>query len=284
MRIDLHTHSSVSDGTDTPTRLVMKALTAGLDVIALTDHDTLDGIQEAVEAGRRMGIRVIPGVELSTRQDGHTVHLLGYGCDPFNQELAEEMARIRVGRTERIPGMIARLGDLGIDITFDDVMAQAVGSPSVGRPHVADALVAAGVCQARDEAFAKYLGPKGPAYVKRYLCPLGRGIDLIHSAGGVAIIGHPWARGGDEVLTAPVLSEMVSKHGLDGIEVAHQEHSLHDQELLSEMGKRLGLLRTGGSDYHGKGKVNNDLGCQTTRETALREILRRIRTRGGANF
>lgn len=202
MKIDLHTHSRVSDGTDTPTSLVRLAAQAGLDVIALTDHDSFGGIPEAMEAGKRIGVKVLCGIEMSTEHNGRSVHLLGYGCDPFDRQLGEELGRIRFGRTDRLPGMVEKLTEAGLPITMDDVMTAAGGAPAVGRPHVADALVAKGYVEDREEAFAKWLGEGCPGYVHRYAVPLERGIDLIHAAKGVAVIAHPWGRGNRETLPA----------------------------------------------------------------------------------
>ena len=137
MRIDLHTHSRVSDGTDTPTTLVMKAFAAELDVIALTDHDTFGGVLEAQEAGKRIGVKVLCGIEMSTVHNGKSVHLLGYGCDMYDRALNEELARIRFGRSERLPAMVAKLNEAGLELTMEDVMTAAAGAPVVGRPHVA---------------------------------------------------------------------------------------------------------------------------------------------------
>ncbi|MFT3886619.1 MAG: PHP domain-containing protein [Arachnia sp.] len=281
MKIDLHTHSSVSDGTDTPTGLVMKALQAGLDVIGLTDHDTFDGVAEAQEAGKRIGVRVVAGIEVSTQHDGRSVHLLGYGCDPYHRPLIQELTEIRVGRTGRIPEMVQRLTELGLEVTMEDVQVAAKGAPAVGRPHVADALVARGHIKDRDEAFAHWISEDGPAYVKRYACPLERAIDLIHDAGGVAVIAHPWGRGGREVLSAPYIESLVRDHELEGIEVDHPDHDDDTRSLLFEMGARLGLVRTGSSDYHGLGKKNNPLGANLTRPTAFRDLMGRIKRRGG---
>lgn len=281
MRIDLHTHSVVSDGTDTPTRLVLKAMEEGIDVIALTDHDTFDGIPEAVEAGKRIGVKVLPGIEMSTQVDGHSVHLLGYGCDPFNRPLVAELAKIRVARTGRLKAFADRITELGMPLAVDDIVAAAGASPSIGRPHVADAMVAKGYVEHRDEAFDKWLRDDRPGYVPRYACELGQAIDLIHAAHGIAVIAHPWARGGDRVLTAPVIEALVAEHGLEGIEVDHPDHDEHTRELLFAFGGRVGLIRTGSSDYHGLGKRNNPLGANSTREGAYREVLRRIRLRGG---
>lgn len=281
MKIDLHTHSRVSDGTDTPTMLVMKAFAAGLDVVALTDHDTFGGVVEAQEAGRRIGVKVLSGIELSTEHDGHSVHLLGYGCDPFDRDLNAELGRIRVGRTERLPEMVRRLQEAGLEITLDDVLKAAGGSPTLGRPHVADALVAKGHVASRDEAFALWLAEGKPGYVHRYAVPLEQGIDLVHAAKGVAILAHPWSRGGQEVLQAPYIESLVREHELEGIEVDHPDHDPKTRDLLFEMGGRLGLLRTGSSDYHGTGKKNNPLGANLTRASAYRDLLARIKRRGG---
>lgn len=282
MRIDLHTHSRVSDGTDSPTRLVMAAREAGLDVIALTDHDTFDGITEAMAAGRRIGVRVVPGIELSTERDGHSVHLLGYGCDPANRALAEELVRIREGRSGRIPAMCEALTAAGCPVTVDDVLKAAQGSPSVGRPHVADALIARGHVGTRNEAFDRFLAEGKPGYVHRYACPLPLAIDLVHDAGGVAVLAHPWGRGRREVLPAPFIEDLVREHGLEGIEVDHEDHDVETRSLLFEMGARLGLIRTGSSDYHGSGKKGHPLGINLTRKSAFNELLARIRLRGGS--
>lgn len=281
MRIDLHTHSRVSDGTDTPTSLVMKAHQVGLDVLALCDHDTFGGIPEAMEAGKRIGVKVLCGIELSTVHDGHSVHVLGYGCDPFDRDLNEELGRIRFGRTDRLPTMLRRLEEVGVPITAEELSEAAGGSPSIGRPHVADALVARGYVADRDEAFAKWLGEGRPGFVSRYAVPLERGIDLIHEAKGVAVIAHPWGRGNREVLPAPYLEELVRTHDLEGIEVDHPDHDDDTRELLFEMGARVGLVRTGSSDYHGTGKKNNPLGANLTRPSAYRDLVGRIRRRGG---
>ena len=195
MRIDLHTHSAVSDGTDSPAELVAKAKAAGLDVVALTDHDTFDGLDAAVAGGRAHGIEVVRGVELSTRRAGQSVHLLGYGADEAHPGLDAEMERVRAGRSMRLAPVLDRLAALGVPLTEEQVRVHVGDSPSIGRPHIADALVAAGYVADRKEAFDRFLADGGPAHVPRYAIELGRGIDLIHAAGGVAIIAHPWGRG-----------------------------------------------------------------------------------------
>ena len=281
MRIDLHTHSAVSDGTDTPTGLVLRAVAAGLDVIALTDHDTFDGLLEAQEAGRRAGIVVLGGIEMSCQHSGHPVHLVGYGCERTSPALLSELARVRAGRVGRLGAAVERLNAVGLEITVEEVLAQAGSSPSVGRPHIADVLIGKGYVVDRGEAFLRYLAEGRPGYVPRYSTPLERGIDLIHQAHGVAVIAHPWGRGNRDVLPAPYLESLVREHGLEGIEVDHQDHDAATRSLLFEMGGRLGLIRTGSSDYHGLGKRDHELGCNLTRATAYRDILRRIAARGG---
>ncbi|MHA6509383.1 PHP domain-containing protein [Tessaracoccus sp. Y1736] len=260
---------------------MMKAFEAGLDVIALTDHDTFGGVGEAQEAGKRIGVKVVGGIEMSTEHSGSSVHLLGYGCDPFDRELNAELARIRFGRTQRLPAMVAKLNEAGLAITLEDVMAAANGAPVLGRPHVADALVAKGYVVDRDEAFALWIGDDRPGYVHRYACPLERAIDLVHAARGVAVIAHPWGRGGQAVLPAPYLESLAREHGLEGIEVEHPDHDEETRSLLFEMGARVGLVRTGSSDYHGLGKKRNPLGANLTRPSAYRDLLARIRRRGG---
>lgn len=281
MRIDLHTHSAVSDGTDSPTGLVMSAAEARLQVIALTDHDTFDGLSEALAAGQRFGVRVVPGIEVSCNQDGTEVHLLGYGCRTSDESLGAELELIRNGRSGRLFRMVKALQRAGLEITVEEVLARGGSTPSIGRPHVADVMVAKGYVADRDEAFRDWLEEGRPGFVRRYSCDLARAVDLIHGAGGAAVLAHPWGRGAERVLTTDVITALTRHHRLDGIEVDHQDHTAEQRALLFELGGRLGLIRTGSSDYHGTGKKNHPLGCNTTRETAYRELCTRIQLRGG---
>ncbi len=282
MRIDLHTHSWFSDGTDSPTRLVLNAQQAGLNVIALTDHDTLAGLDEARAAGRRVGVRVLDGVELSASHEGHELHLLGYGPRRDDPGLNTELERLRVGRAQRLPKMLAKLADLGMPLTLEEVRAAAKDSrTSLGRPHVADAMVIRGYVANRDEAFERYLDRDGPAFVPRPAVGLAEGIDLLHGAGAAAVIAHPGIRGASTVLTGTLLEQLRAEHGLDGIEVDYPLHDLHTRELYHQLGARLDLVRTGSSDYHGTGKRGHELGCATTRPPAFDELLRRIAAHGG---
>jgi predicted metal-dependent phosphoesterase TrpH len=279
MRIDLHTHSSTSDGTDTPEELVENAARAGLDVVALTDHDTFDGLDAAVATGEQVGVQVVRGLELSCARQGSSVHLLGYGADPEDPALAAELERVRDGRQGRVAGVLAKLDALGVGVT-EEAVARFVGdSPSVGRPHIADALVEAGHVRDRTEAFDRFLADGGPAHVARYAIDLERGIDLVHGAGGVAVIAHPWGRGRERLLPPELLATLAKEHGLDGIEVDHQDHDRDARRRLRKLVQRLGLLGTGSSDYHGTGKTDHDLGCNTTAPEVFAEISDRLAAR-----
>jgi 3',5'-nucleoside bisphosphate phosphatase len=276
MRIDLHTHSLISDGTDTPGELVRKARAVGLDVVGLTDHDTFDGLDEAVAEAERVQIHVVRGMELSCSRHGDSVHVLAYGADPGSPGLAAEMARVRDGRLGRLTGVLAKLAELGVPVTEAEVMAQVGESPSVGRPHIADALIKAGHVRDRQEAFDRFLADGGPAHVHRYTIEVDRGIDLVHEAGGLAVIAHPWGRGREHVLPPSLLEALVRDHGLDGIEVDHQDHDAETRQLLRTFAANLGLLATGSSDYHGAGKLDHDLGCNTTDPEVFDEMQRRL--------
>jgi 3',5'-nucleoside bisphosphate phosphatase len=276
MRIDLHTHSLLSDGTDTPSALVGKARGVGLDVVGLTDHDTFDGLDEAVAEGERLGVHVVRGMELSCSRRGSSVHVLAYGADPANPGLASEMARVRDGRLGRLTGVLAKLAELGVPVSEAEVMAQVGESPSVGRPHIADALIKAGHVRDRQEAFDRFLADGGPAHVHRYTIEVDRGIDLVHEAGGLAVIAHPWGRGREHVLPPRVLESLVRNHRLDGVEVDHQDHDHDTRRQLRTLADSLGLLATGSSDYHGTGKLDHDLGCNTTDPMVFTEMQRRL--------
>lgn len=281
MRIDLHTHSAVSDGTDTPRELVQAAARAGLSVLALTDHDTFDGLDEAQSTGAELGLQVVRGLELSCGQHGNSVHLLGYGLDETDPALTDELIKIRQGRSGRVERVLELLAEHGAPITEAQVMAQVGGSPSIGRPHIADALIEAGHVKDRTEAFDRFLAEGGPAHVHRYAIDIGRGIDLIKAARGVAVIAHPWGRGRQQELPAERLEQLVAEHGLDGIEVDHQDHDESTRAQLRALGLRLGILLTGSSDYHGTGKVDHDLGCNTTDVLSFDSLQHLIRERRG---
>ncbi len=273
MRIDLHTHSDRSDGTDPPAELVGRARRAGLDVVALTDHDTTDGWGEAVAAATRAGIRLVRGIEISTRYAGSGVHLLAYLPDPDHDELVAELERVLDGRNGRLPAILERLARIGIDVDADEVRSLAGDAAALGRPHVADALVARGFVADRAEAFTRFLGPGGPAYVNRYAPDLRTMIRLVSAAGGVSVLAHPWARRHEHgALDEAGLSELRTA-GLAGVEVDHQDHDARTRARLRELAEDLDLVRTGSSDYHGSGKVDHDLGCNTTDPEQFERLL-----------
>lgn len=281
MRIDLHTHSNVSDGTDSPTELVAAAAASGLDVIALCDHDTFDGLDEAVAAGETHGVEVLRGVELSAQYRGSSVHLLGYGCRVQDAELQAELARIRSGRSGRVPAMLANLARHGMPVP-EAVLFRYVGdSPSVGRPHLADAMVELGYVADRREAFDRWLADDKPIFVPRYTTSLVGGLDLIKAAGGVAVIAHPWGRISRDLLPPKLLARLAASGSLDGVEVDHQDHDGDTRAELRALADRIGLLVTGSSDYHGSGKADHDLGCNTTAPEVLAEIRVRVAARDG---
>ncbi|WP_433161166.1 PHP domain-containing protein [Kribbella sp. CA-247076] len=273
MRIDLHTHSNRSDGTDPVDVLMGHAKRAGLDVIALTDHDTADGWADGRRAAEELGIGFVPGIEISCKLRGISVHLLGYLPDPSYPGLAEELRIVRDGRTDRIPSIVARLNGLGVPLTVDEVLAQATGTPSVGRPHVADALVANGTVANRSEAFDRFLADGKPGHVSHYAIDPGRAIDLVRAAGGVPVIAHPWGRSSYKVITADTIARLVEEHGLAGIEVDHQDHSPESRAELRGIARELGIVYTGSSDHHGAGKIDHDLGVNSTEPEQFERLL-----------
>ncbi len=272
MRADLHSHSSASDGTRPPAEVVARAAGAGLDAIALTDHDTVAGVAEAV-AALPPGLALISGMELSCRRDGHSVHLLGYLFDPEHEELAAQCRAIRQSRVERAKAMVGRLADLGTGVTWEQVAAIAAGGV-IGRPHIARAMIEAGVVGSFDEAFTpQWIGPGGRAHVRRYALDPAAAIALLHSAGGVAVLAHPLAvtRGwiaGEELIAELALA------GLDGVEVAHPDHDMAQRNQLTTVARRLGLAKTGGSDDHGQ-LTGDRIGCETTGQEDLGRLLER---------
>ena len=191
------------------------------------------------------------------------------------------MQATRASRAGRLDAICQRLSDAGMTVTIDDVHRTSGSASSLGRPHVADAMVAKGYVEDRDEAFRDWLSDGKPAYVPRRSVALEEGIDLIHNAGGVAVLAHPWGRGAQQDLTPQVIASLSAYHQLDGIEVEHQDHDQVARRMLFDLGGRLGLVRTGASDYHGSGKRDHELGCNVTRETAYRELVTRIQLRGG---
>ncbi|MGJ9423827.1 PHP domain-containing protein [Aeromicrobium sp. CF3.5] len=264
MRIDLHTHSNRSDGTDSPAELVQKSAALNLDVVALTDHDNTAGWDEAQTAADACGIRLVRGMEVSTKLHGTSVHLLGYGFDPDHTALNAELKLVLDSREQRVPRILELLAAQGMSITMAQVEEQSGRAAAIGKPHIADALIKAGHIGHRDEAFQGLLDDGGSANVEKYGIPLARAIELLKDAGGRAVIAHPWARESQEVLSAEAIASLVES-GLDGIEVDHNDHELSHRAELREIAADLGLVVTGSSDYHGTGKSSEFfLGCHVT--------------------
>ncbi|MGZ4486250.1 MAG: PHP domain-containing protein [Nocardioidaceae bacterium] len=264
MRIDLHSHSDRSDGTDTPAALVRRAQERSIDVLGLTDHDTTEGWQEAAEQAVRSGVTLVRGIEVSCRFAGYGVHLLAYLPDPTYPPLVAELTRILDGRSARLPATIDRLRGLGIEIDAGEVERLAGDAAALGRPHVADVLVAKGVVANRSEAFERFLGPQGPAYVNRHAADLVAMIGTVAAAGGVSVVAHPWARRHNhDALDAAGLARL--RHaGLAGVEVEHEDHDEATRTTLRGIAAKLDLVVTGSSDHHGAGKIGHELGCNTT--------------------
>ncbi len=270
MTIDLHTHSTASDGTDSPAELVAAAAEAGVGTLAITDHDTTAGWAEAAGAASRVGVTLVRGIEISTQYRGISIHLLGYLLDPDDPDLGAELAAARASRDVRLDRIVRRMAADGVPVTVEEVRAQVQDGATVGRPHIADALVASGVVADRDEAFATYLHGSSPYYVPHYAPDALRAVGLVVAAGGVAVIAHPFAnRRGRTVGEADV--EELATAGLAGLEVGHRDHDAGEQAAAARLVARLGLLATGSSDYHGTGKPNR-LGEHTTDPRVLAEI------------
>lgn len=271
MVVDLHSHSSVSDGTEPPADLVARAARVGIDVLAVTDHDTTEGLAEALDAGRRLGVCVVPGIEVSTAWQGADVHLLVYWPHTDDEALQQMLAEVRQGRATRIPAILARLAAHGIDVTEDEVARVAGDAASLGRPHVADALVAAGVVDSRDEAFASLIGEGMPGHVRKPAPPLPKALSVVRGAGGVPVLAHPWGRGSRHALHGAALAELAA-HGLAGIEVDHVDHDDDTRSTLRSIAARLDLVVTGGSDYHGEGKAGVPLRLNCTAPDAFERL------------
>lgn len=268
--IDLHTHSSVSDGTETPSELVRAAIAAGLGTVALTDHDTTAGWDEAFEAAAGTGLTVVPGMELSTRRGWRSIHLLAYLVDPDNLPLREETLRIREARLTRAESIVARLA-ADFDISWADVVAQTSDGATVGRPHIADALVARGLSSDRSAAFRDILHPKFGYYEPHYAPDPLTAVELVRAAGGVPVLAHPATRGIDDVISRENLGMLVDA-GLFGLELRHRENRPDAVARLEDYAAPFGLVVTGSSDYHGAGKPNR-LGENTTEPDVLERIL-----------
>lgn len=257
-RLDLHLHTTHSDGSCTPTEVVGLAHQANVTALAITDHDITSGISEAIAVGEQYGIEIIPGVEISSIMGNSELHILGYFLDWENSLLNERFKSLRDSRHRRNPQIVDRLQNLGIDITYDEVRALA-GSDSVGRPHIARALMDKGVVTSAKEAFDRFLGDGKPAYVPRELPSPTEAIQWIKAARGLAVLAHPtWVKLTDQTLAELILQ--LKANGLDGVEVYYSTHAARQTREYLRLAQQLGLLVTGGSDFHGLTKPDIEVG------------------------
>lgn len=249
---DLHLHSTASDGVVAPEKIGGMAASVGLKAIALTDHDTTRGLSACDEGCRSAGVAFVPGIEISAdpKRDVGNCHLLGYFIDPANEQLAALCRRQGEARAHRAPEIIDRLRALGMSVTLDEV-ERIAGTSAVGRPHFAHALLQAGYVESLHEAFEKYLGKGRPAFVRKYRVDAEQAIRAIRAAGGIAVLGHPVQfRFVDESDCRRTIRGLVDL-GLSGLESVHPDHSLEQQQWFGQLAAEMGLLRTGGSDWHG---------------------------------
>ena len=269
---DLHTHTIHSDGLHTPEEIIAAAASARLRAVGVTDHDSVLALAAATKAGERAGIEVIAGVELSVEIENRDVHLLGYFIDPEDERLLGHLARYQASRYARAQEIVRRLNAINIDLSWEAVMAQA-GAAAVGRPHVAAALLEEGYVDTYEDAFQRYLGNERPCYVKKVSVPPEEAIDAIHAARGLAVLAHPG------LYTPASTIDSLVHAGLDGIETVHPKHSpdqvRHYQRLVNE----LGLLESGGSDFHGQGRGESVVGNPSVPYKIVVEMKRRLGNR-----
>jgi len=270
--IDLHTHSTASDGSFPPAEVVRLAKEAGLKAMALTDHDTTDGLAEAVAAGEKLGVEVIPGVEISAQYTDDSMHVLGYFLDYRSGRLEDRLGVLKQSRKERNPKIIAKLNALGVSITLEQV-ERISGGGQVGRPHIARALLESGYVSSMQQAFDIYLKNGGKAYVAKFRFPPAEALEMIREARGVPVLAHPFTLG---LGSAGALKELLldlKAHGLAGIEVFYSEHSPEQEALFLKLARELGLLVTGGSDFHGANKPGVSVGKIRSRDRLTYDLV-----------
>jgi len=271
--VDLHTHSSVSDGDRSPAEVVRLAEARRLAAVALTDHDTTAGLAEAAAAAEPLAVRFVPGVEISAKTRRGMLHVVGLGIDPARRGLQAVLRRVSDARRRRNPKMIAKLRALGVDISLAELRDFAGGSESVGRLHMARLLCRKGHAASTADAFKRYLGVGGPAYVDKERLESADAIAAIHAAGGLAVLAHPVHL---ECANAAQLERIVRSfrhHGLDAIEVYHSDHTPAQTRLVLDLARRLGLMVSGGSDFHGGGKPGVGVGSPRTPRAAVEQLL-----------
>lgn len=282
--IDLHTHTTASDGSLTPTALVQKAHEIGLAALAVTDHDTISGLAEAHAEARRLGLDFLAGVELSVEDKDGRFHLLGYGFDPNFDELAEKLLNLRRSRAARNTQMAAKMAALGLPVTMDDVRNAAKkhggeDSEVIARPHFAQALIAAGVVASVQEAFDTYLASGKPLYQAKDVLTPAEAIGLLHRAGGVAVMAHPGLVPLSKDALKARIKSLAEDAGMDGLEALYSQHSPAETAFFLEVARENNLLVTGGSDFHGTPKPRVPLGIVSENRPAPPELLQLLRNR-----
>jgi predicted metal-dependent phosphoesterase TrpH len=263
--IDLHTHSTASDGSCSPAEVVRLAKEGGLAAVALTDHDTVDGLPEAAAAGEEFGVEVIPGVEISAQFPGGTMHILGLFVEYHNGRLDQGLAVLKQARIDRNPRIIAKLNALGIPITMEQI-DRISGGGQVGRPHIARALMEAGYVQDLQEAFDKYLGWHKPAYVSKFRFPPDQALAMIREAQGIPVLAHPFTLGLGSAFALRNLVIELKGLGLAGLEVYYSEHTPEQEALYLKLARELDLQISGGSDFHGLNKPEITLGSMPSQD------------------
>lgn len=263
-RINLHLHSKVSDGALSPAQLIKRATTIGLDLISITDHDTCDAYRNLPEIP--LPLHILPGMEISSQHKGHDVHILAYGCDMENKALCELTEMYLKGRRQRAIKMISLLGDMGMEISLDEVVAVAGSRELIVRPHIAQILVAKGYVQNKNEAFEKYIGNFKPAFVPKPEVSVPEALSVIHNSGGLACLAHP-----GKLAKPEFLAELIPM-GVDGLEVCHPDHNLEDMQRFIDIATAKGMYMTGGSDFHGTQDQHNVFAAVEVPEIVLQSV------------
>ncbi len=257
--IDLHVHSTVSDGTLSPTELALYAHSKGLSAIALTDHDTVDGIEECMKKGNELGLTIVPGIEFSADHFGKEVHILGYYINYRDQHLIAQLASLLEARSKRNEILLEKLREVGCPLEMKDLIAEAGPKAVITRAHIAKALLKKGYIHELSEAFSKYIGDGKPCFVPKARFTVDECINLIHQAGGIAVLAHPMLYGYSRQEVTQLIKGMKIA-GLDGVECIYSTHTQDDTNHLLQICSNLNLLPTGGSDFHGANKPHLDLG------------------------
>lgn len=278
--IDLHVHTSMSDGTTSPREVVRLAASIGLRAIAVTDHDTVDAVASAQEEGRSQGVEVVAGVEISSQWQTGILHILGYFVNPGDRKLLDALEQLRIGRVERVPKIVSKLRDQDVIIRVEDVHREAAGGVP-GRPHVANVMLQQGVVKSLQEAFDRYLKKGAPAYVEKVKLPPDEAVAVIVEAGGVAVIAHPYSLKLNDPDSLEQVVKKLAAMGIQGIEAFYPRHTREQTKMYLDMATRLNLVATGGTDFHGGNKPTIKLGIipgQAPLPYSILEDLIRVRS------